>query len=167
MAGGDMGAPRQARHGNKPHKARRRLNVRIDMTPMVDVVMLLITFFMLTTVFNTPQTMEINMPSEEGATVEVAESNLLTLRVSHGDKIFWNIGVEPPRGLEFDQLRPLLLREIAANPKLITLVKVDRTSSYKSMVDVMDELNLASISRFSLAPFKDFDRELVDAAAAP
>ena len=92
---------------------------------------------------------------------------MLTLRVSHGDKIFWNIGVEPPRSLEFAELRPFLLREIAANPKLITLVKVDRASSYKSMVDVMDELNLASISRFSLAPFKDFDRDLVDAAAAP
>jgi hypothetical protein len=35
------------------------------------------------------------------------------------------------------------------------------------MVDVMDELNLANISRFSLAPFKDFDRDLVDAVATP
>ena len=164
MAGSDIGAPRQARHGSRLHKAKRRLNVRIDMTPMVDVVMLLITFFMLTTVFNRPQTMEINMP-QEGATVEVAESNLLTLRVATGDRLYWNLGVEPPQGLEFAQLRPLLTQRLAANPSLITLVKVDRESSYKSMVDVMDELNLANITRFSLAPFKDFDRELIQSAA--
>jgi len=166
MAGGDIGAPRQARHGGGGHKAKRRLNVRIDMTPMVDVVMLLITFFMLTTVFNTPQTMEINLPPDEAATVEVAESNLLTLRVDKAGRIFWNMGMEKPQPVEFARLRPLLVERLAANPKLITLVKVDRESAYKTMVDVMDELNLASITRFSLAPFRDFDRELL-AAAAP
>src|SRR5262245_38766592 len=166
MAGSDIGAPRQARHGSRMHKAKRRLNVRIDMTPMVDVVMLLITFFMLTTVFNRPQTMEINMPAE-GATVDVAESNLLTVRVATGDRIFWNFGVETPRGIAFAQLRPFLVQQLAANPNLITLVKVDRASTYKAMVDIMDELNLANITRFSLAPFKDFDRELIETAAAP
>jgi biopolymer transport protein ExbD len=166
MAGGDLDAPRQARHGNRLHKTKRRLRVRIDMTPMVDVVMLLITFFMLTTVFNRPQTMEINMPAD-GATVEVAESNLLTLRVAAGDRLFWNLGVEPPAPVAFARLRPLLVERLAANPNLITLVKVDRKSSYKSMVDVMDELNLATITRFSLAPFKDIDRELIESAATP
>ena len=166
MAGGDLGAPRKARHGGGAHKARRRLNVRIDMTPMVDVVMLLITFFMLTTVFNTPQTMEINLPPDEKATVEVAESNLLTLRVDAGGGLWWNLGVEQPQALEFARLRPLLVSRLAANPKLITLVKVDRRSSYKKMVDVMDELNLASITRFSLSPLKDFDRELIGGGGA-
>lgn len=166
MAGGDLGAPRQARHGGGAHQPKRRLNVRIDMTPMVDVVMLLITFFMLTTVFNTPQTMEINLPPDE-ATVEVAESNLLTLRVTEGGSLWWNLGVEKPRPVEFARLRPLLAERLAANSRLITLVKVDRRSSYKTMVDVMDELNLANITRFSLAPFKDYDRQLVDGAGAP
>lgn len=166
MAGSDVGAPRQSRHGNTLHKVKRRLSVRIDMTPMVDVVMLLITFFMLTTVFSRPQTMEINMPPDDTA-VEVAESNLLTLRVNKSDQVFWNIGVEPPQAVEFAKLRPLLVDRLAANPKLITLVKVDREGSYKAMVDVMDELNLANISRFSLSPYRDFDRQLVEQAVKP
>jgi biopolymer transport protein ExbD len=166
MAGADLGAPRSAARGGKKHRAKKRMSVRLDMTPMVDVVMLLITFFMLTTVFNTPQTMEINLPPDEDATVEVAESNLLTLRVDKAGRIYWNMGVEKPQQVEFARLRPLLVERLAANPKLITLVKVDRESAYKTMVDVMDELNLASITRFSLAPFRDFDRELL-AAAAP
>ena len=164
MAGSDVGAPRQARHGNKLHKAKRRLSVRIDMTPMVDVVMLLITFFMLTTVFARPQTMEINMPPDD-TPVEVAESNLLTLRVTKAEQVFWNLGVEPPQPVEFAKLRALLADKLAANPNLVTLVKVDRESTYEAMVDVMDELNLANISRFSLAPYKDFDRQLVEEAA--
>jgi biopolymer transport protein ExbD len=121
---------------------------------------------MLTTVFSRPQTMEINMPPDDTA-VEVAESNLLTLRVNKSDQVFWNIGVEPPQAVEFAKLRPLLVDRLAANPKLITLVKVDREGSYKAMVDVMDELNLANISRFSLSPYRDFDRQLVEQAVKP
>jgi biopolymer transport protein ExbD len=166
MAGGDMGAPRESRKGGKLHRAKRRIRVRIDMTPMVDVVMLLITFFMLTTVFNTPQTMEINLPPDEKATVEIAESNLLTIRVDHRGTIFWNLGLEKPQPVEFSGLRPLLVQRAAANPKLITLVKIDRGSSYKSMVDVMDELSLANITRFSLAPFREYDRAAVEAAGS-
>jgi len=60
----------------------------------------------------------------------------------------------------------MLVERLAANPDLITLVKVDRESSFKAMVDVMDELNLANIVRFSLAPFRDFDRELIESAPA-
>src|SRR5262245_31066537 len=167
MGGADIGSPRSARrHGKALHKAKRRLSVRIDMTPMVDVVMLLITFFMLTTVFARPQTMEINMPTDDSK-VEVAESNLLTLRVAVGDRLFWNLGVEAPQPVPFAELRQLLTTHLARNPNLITLVKVDRESTYESMVDVMDELNLASITRFSLAPFQDFDRQLIETPAAP
>jgi len=43
-------------------KKKKRIGVRIDMTPMVDVAFLLLTFFMLTTTMNKPQTMEINLP---------------------------------------------------------------------------------------------------------
>jgi hypothetical protein len=50
---------------------------------------------------------------------------------------------------------------LQANPKLITLVKVERESTYEIMVNVMDEMNLANITRFSLAPFQQFDRDII------
>jgi biopolymer transport protein ExbD len=59
-----------------------------------------------------------------------------------------------------------LIQRNQANPKLITLVKVDRDANYKMMVDVMDELNLANITRFSLAPMTDKDKQLMEKAAA-
>jgi len=52
-----------------------------------------------------------------------------------------------------------------ANPKLITLVKVDRKSKYHSMVDIMDELQLANVNRFSLAPMREADIKEVQKVA--
>ncbi|MEK9137147.1 MAG: biopolymer transporter ExbD [Bacteroidota bacterium] len=160
MAGGGGGAPEPRSHGKKKRKKGRRLGIRIDMTPLVDVAFLLLTFFMLTTSMTRPQTMEINLPPDPEAKVELAESNLLTLRVDENSKIYWAIGIELPEKVEFANLRDLL-REKSANPKLVTLVKVDRKSKYQTMVDIMDELNLANITRFSLAPLADKDKEMI------
>jgi len=162
MAGAEVAAPKASpKKGGKKHKTKKRVAVRIDMTPMVDVVMLLITFFMLTTVFNTPQTMEINLPPEADVKVEVAETSLLTLRCTADGSLYWNLGIENPQKIEFKQLRPLLVERSKANPKLITLIKVERDGTYNQMVNIMDELNLAEITRFSIAPFKEIDRQMI------
>ena len=70
MAGADVAESKSHAKGKK--KKKKRAGVRIDMTPMVDVAMLLLTFFMLTTVFNKPQTMELNLPPDKEVKVEVA-----------------------------------------------------------------------------------------------
>jgi biopolymer transport protein ExbD len=162
MAGMDGGAaPRGHDKKKKKHKKMRRLGVRIDMTPMVDVAFLLLTFFMLTTSMKRPQTMEINLPPNKDVKVEVAMSNLLTLRVAEDGLIYWNMGVDPPTKVEIGGLRALVTQKMQQNPKLITLIKVDRKGRYHYMVDVMDELNLANMQRFSLAPMLDADRQAI------
>ena len=161
MAGGGGGAPEPRSHGKKKRKKGRRLGIRIDMTPLVDVAFLLLTFFMLTTSMTRPQTMEINLPPDQEVKVEIAESNLLTLLIDETGKIYWSIGIKAPQRLEQANVRKFLREQIAGNPKLVTLVKVDRKGKYKMMVDIMDELNLANITRFSLAPMLDKDRALI------
>lgn len=164
MGFAETGESRSHQRAEKKHKKKRRVGIRIDMTPMVDIAFLLLTFFMLTSVFSRPQTMEINLPPEE-STVEVAESNLLTLRVDSTGAIFWNMGIEPPKKVEFKDLRKLLIEKSKANPKLITLLKVHRDGTYNMMVDIMDELNLAEITRFSLAPLTPIDMRLLQKAS--
>ncbi|MFN0159327.1 MAG: ExbD/TolR family protein [Bacteroidota bacterium] len=132
----------------------------MDMTPLVDVAFLLLTFFMLTTSMSRPQTMEINLPPEE-VKIEIAESNLLTLRVDSKERIYWSVGIEAPVSIEFSALRDFLRQRSQLNPKLVTLVKIDREAKYSTMVNMMDELNLANITRFSLAPMVDTDKELL------
>jgi biopolymer transport protein ExbD len=149
--------------GKQKHskKKKRRIGVRIDMTPMVDIAFLLLTFFMLTTTMNKPQAMEINLPPGE-AKVDVPSSNLLTLRVSENGSIYWNIGTDKPEKVSSIDLKKVLKEKNSANPKLITLIKVDRKGKYIMMVNIMDELNVADITRFSLAPFEDKDKQLIE-----
>src|ERR1041385_1639135 len=169
MAGMDSGAaPPGHDKKKKKHKKMRRLGVRIDMTPMVDVAFLLLTFFMLTTSMNRPQTMEINLPPEK-TTVEVAESNLLTLLVKEDGSIFWGTGdlkAELPHRVEMKDLRALMVQRLQLNPKLITLIKLDRKGKYHYMVDIMDELNLANITRFSMTPMLDGDKAILQKVAS-
>jgi len=162
MAGASVAEPKKSvKKGKKQKKTKKRIPVRIDMTPMVDVVMLLITFFMLTTVFNTPQTMEINLPPDPNQKVDVAMNKLLTLRIIADGTIFWNIGIEQPVSIPFNEVRKLLVNKLKDEPKLITLVKVEREGTYEMMVNIMDELNLANITRFSIAPFKQYDKDII------
>ena len=149
--------PKKVR-GGKPQK--KRVGIRIDMTPMVDVAFLLLIFFMVTTVFRAPQSMEINLPPSEQK-VEVAESNLLTLRVTGDGTIYWNMAKERPQKIDLKSLRKLLEEENRANPKLIILVKLDRKSRYHTMVDILDELQIGDINRFSFTGLTDADKEVL------
>ncbi|WP_434968558.1 ExbD/TolR family protein [Rosettibacter firmus] len=128
------------------------------MTPMVDVAFLLLTFFMLTTVFRKPQTLELNLPPKD-VDVKIAESNLMTLRVDENMNIYWNMGIEVPRKIKFEDLRKFLIEKAKENPKLVVLIKIDRKSKYHAMIDIIDELNLANLTRFSLAPMTEIDKK--------
>jgi biopolymer transport protein ExbD len=82
--------------GGGKHKGKKRgkkLSTRVDFTPMVDLGFLLITFFMLTTSMNKPQTMEINMPVKEDITPEeeskVKASQAVTLLLAKDDKVVY------------------------------------------------------------------------------
>jgi len=150
--------------GGKKHKKKRRLRIRIDMTPMVDVAFLLLTFFMLTTYFSKPQTMELNLPPDEKIITEVAESNLLTLRVAPDGAVFWNMGTEPANRIEMKELRKFLKDKNKENPKLITLLKIDRDGKYDMLVKAMDEVALAKVERFSLAQMNEYDKRQIQKA---
>jgi len=159
--GGNMGGGGRS-HGKKgkKHKGKRRMGTRIDMTPLVDVAFLLLTFFMLTTTFSLPQVLEINLPPSESRS-EVTESSLLLLRVVNDGRIFWNFGTDQPRLIQWKDLRSFLRERAVSNPNMICLVKVDRKAKYSYSVQMIDELNLASITRFSLAPLLDADKKII------
>ncbi len=161
MAGVGGEAPQPRSHGKKKRRKSKRLGIRIDMTPLVDVAFLLLTFFMLTTSMARPQTMEINLPPDENVKVEIAESNLMTLRVNEKGEVFWNLGLDAPQRIEFDKLRGFIRERLQGNPRLVTLVKIDPKAKYEVMVNIMDELNLADMQRFSIARMTEQDQKLL------
>jgi biopolymer transport protein ExbD len=159
MAGGEV-AERSSGKGKGGRRQKRRIHIRIDMTPMVDIVMLLLIFYMVTTVFSMPQAMEINLPKEnETEEIEVAESKLLTIRIDGENRFFWNIGdpakslpqlipsITPPGDttgykVDSDSLRMLLKNLNYDIPKLNTLILIRKDAKYHAMVDILDEIDL-------------------------
>jgi biopolymer transport protein ExbD len=161
MAGADVAARRPRGKKKGLRRPKRRLEIRIDMTPMVDIVMLMLIFYMVTTVFAMPQAMEINLPpAEQKKEVEVKESNLLTIRVDEESRFWWNLKTPTPENLPLllpsdpnkpdtvayqldpDTLRGLLLEQNRKNPKLNTLILIHRDASYADMVNALDEIDL-------------------------
>ena len=148
----------------KKKRSRKRVGIVLDMTPMVDIAFLLLTFFMLTTTMSKPTTIEINLPPNE-TKVEVAESNLFTLRISDKAEYYWNMGVDKPERTTFEDLRKLFKEKLDENPKLIALLKVDRKAKYVQMIDVLDEFALINLTKFSLAPMTEDDIKMLELLA--
>lgn len=83
--------------GGKHKKVRAKKNsTHIDMTPMVDLAFLLLTFFMLTTTFGKPKTMEITMPVKPENEKPNEVNNALTVLLSGDNKVFWYFGELKP-----------------------------------------------------------------------
>jgi biopolymer transport protein ExbD len=146
-----------------PPRRKKRVGIRIDMTPMVDVAFLLLIFFMVTTVFRRPLAMEVNMP-EPGARVEVPESNVMTMYVNEDGTMFFKVGKGDLAPIGWEELPAALTANAEANPNLIVLVKINRAARYESMVDMMDALEDAHMQRFSLVPMTDKDVEALGKA---
>ena len=88
--------------GGKHEKKRaKKSSTRIDMTPMVDLAFLLLTFFVLTSTFAKPKTMEINYPAEpDDPTKNIKVNNALTFILSKDDLIYYYYGEFYPAGNE-------------------------------------------------------------------
>ena len=146
-----------------PKFKKPRVNVRVDMTPMVDVAFLLLTFFMLTTQFRPPEEVQIVLPSSHSA-FKLPESDVMTLSISKDDRLF--LGFDSPKisGRIFGEenrlraavevttkeLPDMLIRARIANPKLRTVVKGDADAEYGLTEDVMNILQKTNITRFNL-----------------
>ena len=146
----------------------KKSSTRIDMTPMVDLAFLLLTFFVMTTTLNKPQTMEITMPEKPkpgDEMPEINEKNVLTLVLGEDDKIYWYVGITDPKvevtNFSATGVRKILLAKKAELPKLVVLIKAMDEAKYKNMVDIMDEMNISAMQRFALVDITDTDVQLV------
>ena len=163
---GAVDAPQTRSSGKKRgkgfHRPKRRVGVRIDMTPMVDVAFLLLIFFMVTTVFRTPQALEINLPPDKDVKIEVAESKVLTVRVLPDDRAYWKRGTDPWARTDVPSLGTVLM-PFRGNKDLVVLIKIDREAKFNNMVDIIDELDLANLTRFSLGTLTPDEKKEVEA----
>ena len=153
----------------------KKMSTRVDMTPMVDLGFLLITFFMLATTMSKPTAMSVFFPdkqdkTEEEQTEPLKASKVLTLFLGDNDNVYYLDGIAADddkaeaslkttrygsdlRSVIFNSAR----RINAANPKddkgneaFVVVIKPTVVSSFKNMVDVLDEMAITKSRRYAL-----------------
>jgi biopolymer transport protein ExbD len=95
-------------------RKKRRVALRIDMTPMVDIAFLLVIFFMTTTRFREPQAIEITLP-KLGKPKKTKQSNVLVLSINDQGKLSYTISGSDTAPVELDSLDALLRQQERAN----------------------------------------------------
>ena len=171
-------------------KKGKKLSTRVDLTPMVDLGFLLITFFMLTTTMSKPKTMEINMPykdeqlKEEDET-KIKESTALTVLLSKKHRIYYYEGMatdpEVPPDVKVTTFKPekgirdVIIEkkkkvddlkrkgQLNEKDKTTVLIKPDTTSTYEDLVNILDEMAINDIRVYAIVDITDVDREFITA----
>lgn len=169
-------------------KKGKKLSTRIDLTPMVDLGFLLITFFMYTTTMAKPKTMEINMPYKDPNMKEedqskIKESTAMTILLSKNHRIYYyeGIGSDPntppdlkvttfknPGGIRDaiiakEQKVDALKRSGALGPKDETtiLIKPDTTSTYADLVNILDEMSINDVKTYAIVDITPVDQDFI------
>ncbi|KPK84245.1 MAG: hypothetical protein AMS27_10460 [Bacteroides sp. SM23_62_1] len=192
-------------------KKPKKFATHVDMTPMVDLMCILITFFMLTTAFNKPKIMEIVLPEkikkdENVAPPKIAKSRTINIILGPDNKVFWYPGVadnpnNPPplRETDFsaDGIRQVLLERNRAlfrkisefNDDILTgkielprdsvqsaimqlkkdddtgpivLIKAYKDSNYGNFVDLIDEMSICDIARYTFVDISWIEEDMVE-----
>ena len=129
-------------------------STRVDLTPMVDLGFLLITFFIFTTSMSKPIGFKIFLPKavaeEEKMTIPV--SGALTIFIAGNNRIWWYEGSDTKNILKTNRndLRSIILNKIkrTTTDKLVVIIKPGRDSDFESIVNAMDEMTIDGVKHY-------------------
>jgi biopolymer transport protein ExbD len=138
-------------------KKSKKLSTRIDLTPMVDLGFLLITFFIFTTTVTQATAMSLNMPKDTKNPDEqnkVKESGSLTLMLGKDNVIYYYFGNDPStmQTTNYKDVRKIILDKKKSTPAndLFLILKPDKDATYKNAVDILDEMTIDDIPRYAM-----------------
>jgi biopolymer transport protein ExbD len=168
--------------GGKDKKVRsKKQNSKVDLTAMVDLAFLLITFFMLTTTLSKPQSMNLGLPDKQDDPTEkpikVDENRTMTILLGDNDKLVRYVGLfatpvagGAPKDFAYGKegIRKELLSRKASvlaystakgKPKngMIVIIKPGKKSNYRNLVDILDEMAIVDVPTYAIV--NDFSPE--------
>ena len=162
----------QERNPGKKRGNSSRTTMRVDMTPMVDLGFLLITFFMFTTNFSKPNVMDVAFPAKGPHTpTEIDYRNQITFILGKDGKVFYyqdeksKLNESSLKAVSFDhfQVAKTIETAKAKAPKkefFTVIIKPTDDSQYRTMVDMLDELAITKSQRYGIAEMNDKENEL-------
>jgi biopolymer transport protein ExbD len=157
-------------------KMKRRVDIKIDMTPMVDIAFLLLIFYMVTTSFKPPEKLHVTLPSSHSE-IKLPESDMIYVTVTKEDSILVEYITkqkveregkeitEPVR--HYEEATPYTLPMVITNIRgtvpgalqWFVVIKADKDVSYGTMSSIMDALQDIKISKFSLVTEMEMEKE--------
>ena len=162
--------------GGKDKKVRsKKQNSKVDLTAMVDLAFLLITFFMLTTTLSKPKAMELGLPdkedpNEKNQDIKVDENRTMTIMLGDNNKLVRYVGLlaTPVAGgapKEFTYGKEGIRKELLARkesvlaystakgkPKngMIVIIKPSKKSNYRNLIDILDEMGIVEVPTYAI-----------------
>jgi biopolymer transport protein ExbD len=155
--------------------SKKRLSV--DLTPMVDLGFLLITFFILTTSLATPSVTKLLMPKDDKLSTTVCESCALTLLPQGSNEIYYYEGIGASNTIinKTTYAKEAGLRSLIQNKKkqvfllkgasdeTVIIIKPGKDASYKNIIDILDEIKINGITHYFVASEDNIDKKLLRA----
>jgi biopolymer transport protein ExbD len=170
---GDSGGGKK---GSKKVRSKK-LNSKVDLTAMVDLAFLLITFFMLTTSLSKPQSMDLGLPDKDqdptkNKDVKVDENRTMTILLGDNNKmkVYMGLLATPkvaPKDMTYGKegIRKELLKRKEEVIKytgtkdkgIIVIIKPTKKSNYRNLVDILDEMAIVDVPTYAIV--NDFSPE--------
>jgi biopolymer transport protein ExbD len=157
-------------------KKAKKASTRVDLTPMVDLGFLLITFFIFTTTMSQATAMKLFLPKDTDKPEEqnkAKESGALTLLLGKNHNVYYYEGTLAEQGANFKtstmkQIRNEILTKKRSTNKddLVIVIKPGNESTYKDVVDILDEMTINDITRYALVDISDVEEKLVSLSDA-
>jgi biopolymer transport protein ExbD len=159
----------------KGRQRTSKVSTKIDMTPMVDLAFLLITFFMLTTTFNKLPAMEVNMPDrEQNMHMPISASRTLTFILGKNNQVYWYQGdnkIESMQIAKVDFSNSLQVRKILVeqstkilaktNKDAIILIKSLDNAKYGNLINLLDELHITNQKIYAIVDVYDVEKQVL------
>ena len=178
---GDSGGKK----GSKKVRSKKQ-NSKVDLTAMVDLAFLLITFFMLTTSLSKPQSMDLGLPDKDPLDktppVKVDENRTMTILLGDNNEMKFYMGLLAtpkiaPKAITYgkDGIRKELIKEKKEvinytrdkNKGLIVIIKPSKKSKYRNLVDILDEMAIADVPTYAIVnDYSPEEKKLIGEGAA-
>ena len=164
-------------------KKGKKLSTRVDLTPMVDLGFLLITFFIFTTTMSQPTALKLFLPDDKVKPEEqnkAKESGALTIIMGDDNHIYYYEGQLKPDGSNFlsasfngeNSIREVILKKKAdvrsrsrdaENPykDFVVVIKPGADCNYKNVIDILDEMAINVVKKYALVDISDGEAQLV------
>ncbi|MCX6338019.1 MAG: biopolymer transporter ExbD [Bacteroidetes bacterium] len=152
-------------------KKSKKLSTRVDLTPMVDLGFLLITFFIFTTTMSQPTAMKLYLPKDADKPEDqnkAKQSGVITILLGKDDNVFYYEGILDNtasnfKSSTFKEIRSVLLDKKSRTPEkdLVVVLKPSEECTYKNVVDILDEMTINVLKRYALVDITKDETQLV------